>query len=140
VLARIGVNNALEETGKCASKLHGFRGRKAKGLLVQIGVAVVNNSAGRLEQCAGGLFAYEGVPEDHSLALSDHARHFFGKKIGELKGGFVGTALDGLVFALERPGRSAELALYADVAHVLEEAGCLMGERANVLREVCWGS
>jgi hypothetical protein len=52
----------------------------------------------------------------------------------------VGAALHGFVLALERPGSRAEFALYADVAHVLEEAGCPVGERANVLREVCWGS
>jgi hypothetical protein len=129
-MARIGVDNALEETGKCASKLYRFRGREANGLLVKIGVAVVDDSlgpavmlwddAGRSD-AQGGLFAYEVVRGDHPLASSDHARHFFGQEIRELhQGGFVGAALDGLVFALERPGRSTELALYADVAHVLE--------------------
>jgi hypothetical protein len=108
-MAWIGVYNALEETGKCASKLHRFRGREANRLLVQVGVAVVDNSAGPAvmlrddaggRDAQGGLFAYKVVREDHPLASSDHARHFFGEKIGELKGGFMGAALDGPVFAL----------------------------------------
>jgi hypothetical protein len=148
-MARIGVDNALEETGKCASELHRFRWREADGLLVQIGVAVVDDGArpafmlwddaGR-RNTQGGLFAYERVREDHPLAARNHGSHFFGEKLGEFHGGFVGAALHGFVLALESPGSGAEFALYADVAHVLEEAGCLVGERANVLREVCWGS
>jgi hypothetical protein len=115
-VARIGVDNALEETGKCASELHRFRGREANGLLVQVGVAVVDDSSGPAVMlrddpgwgdAQGGLFAYEVVREDHPLASGDHARHLLGEKVGELKGGFVGAALDGLVFALESPGRCA---------------------------------
>ncbi len=91
-MAWIGVYNALEETGKCASKLHRFRGSEANGLLVEIGVAVVDDSSGPAvmlrddasrSDAQGGLVAYEVVREDHPLASSYHARHFFGQKIGE---------------------------------------------------------
>jgi hypothetical protein len=80
---------------------------------------VLRDDANRRD-AQGGLFAYKVVREDHPLALGDHARHFFGEEVGKFEGGFVGAALAGLVLALERPRRSAELALYANVAHVLE--------------------
>jgi hypothetical protein len=148
-MAGVGMDDLLEEAGKTAAKLHGLRGGQPNCLLVDMRVAVVNDGSGPAlvlrdnadgGETQGSEMADVGVGEDHPLAASNHARHLVIEIVREFKGGFMRSSCHGGIFACEAPLGGRDLAWDPVVAHVFEEAGCRVGESADVVREVCWGS
>jgi hypothetical protein len=143
------VDNALKEAWKRPTKLHRFGGSQADGLLIETGVAVVNDGVGAarvLRDDAGGgdaksrLLADGLIGEDHPLASLAHDRHLIVEEVGVLKGRFVGAALHSGVTLGGGPVRCVELAGHALMLHVAKDATGGVWDVYDVIREVGRGS